>query len=155
MTPSPDLGERLWSALRAFDQAETAEQLSHVAVTCRRTIERVANRLFPPVDAVVSPTGPKLGPTHYRNRLLAFADQARRNDTEIDLVCASTAALNEQISRLLAAVQKGVHAEVYRAETRRCLLRTIMLLDDFVALKRGGFEMRPGLDFGPFLAKLR
>lgn len=144
----PDLGERLWTALRAFDQAETTEQLSHVAVTCRRIVEHVADRLFPPVEA--SAGGPKLGPTQYRNRLLAFADHTRRNDTDVDLVCASTDALNNQITKLLAVAQKGIHAETYRGEMRRCLLRTIMLLDDFVALKRGAFEMRPGLDFGPF-----
>jgi hypothetical protein len=145
----PDLGERLWSALRAFDQAATTEQLSHVAVSCRRIVEHVADRLFPPTETVTG--GPKLGPAHYRNRLLAFADQARRNDTDIDLVCASTEALNEQITKLLAVAQKGIHAETYRTEMRRCLLRTIMLLDDFIALKRGAFAMRPGLDFGPFL----
>ena len=99
--------------------------------------------------------GPKLGPTHYRNRLLAFADQVRQHDTEIDLVCASTDALNEQITKLLAVAQKGIHAETYRAETRRCLLRTILLLDDLVALKQGAFQIRPDLDFGPFLARLR
>ena len=149
----PDLGNRLWSALRTFDQAETTEQLSQVAVTCRRIIEHVADRLFPPVETVTG--GPKLGPTHYRNRLLAFADQVRQHDTEIDLVCASTDALNEQITKLLAVAQKGIHAETYRAETRRCLLRTILLLDDLVALKQGAFQIRPDLDFGPFLARLR
>lgn len=145
----PELGDQLWSALRAFDQAETTEQLSHVAATCRRVFEYVADRLFPPVEAVTE--GPQLGAKHYRNRLLAFADKARRNDTDIDLVCASTNALNEQITRLLAVAQKGIHAETYRAETRRCLLRTILLLDDFAALKQGLFEIRPDLDFGPFL----
>ena len=149
----PDLGNRLWSALRTFDQAETTEQLSQVAATCRRIIKHVADRLFPPVETVTG--GHPLGPTHYRNRLLAFADQARQDDTEIDLVCANTDALNEQIARLLAVIQKGIHAETYRAETRRCLLRTILLLDDLVALKHGAFQIRPDLDFGPFLAGLR
>jgi hypothetical protein len=136
-------------ALRAFEQAETTEQLSHVAVTCRRTVEHVADRLFPPVESISG--GPKLGPAHYRNRLLAFADQARRNDTDVDLVCASTNALNEQITSLLAVAQKGIHAETYRAEMRRCLVRTVLLLDDLVALRQGAFETRPGLDFGPLL----
>ena len=115
----PDLGDRLWSALRTFDRAETTEQLSQVAATCRRLIEHVADRLFPPRETVRG--GPKLGPTHYRNRLLAFADQERRTATAIDLVCVSTDALDQQITRLLDVVQKGIHAEIYRAETRRCL----------------------------------
>ena len=90
----PDLGGRLWSALKTFDQAETTEQLSQVAATCRRIIEHVADRLFPPVDIVTDER--KLGSAHYRNRLLAFADQARQSNTEIDLVCVSTDILNEQ-----------------------------------------------------------
>ena len=148
----PDLGDQLWSALRTFDQAETTEQLSQVAATCRRIIEHVSDRLFPPRETVKG--GPKLGPKHYRNRLLAFADQERRTDTSVDLVCVSTDALKEQITRLLAVAQKGIHAEMYRAETRRCLLRTILLLDDLVALKQGVFPIQPDLDFGP-LRKLK
>ena len=114
-----------WSFKRAefWHRTGTTEQLSQVAVTCRRIIEHVADRLCPPRE---TGTGePKLGPKNYRNRLLAFADQARRNDTAIDLVCVSTDALNEQIAGLLAVTQKGIHAEIYRVETRRCLLRTI------------------------------
>ena len=130
----PELGSQLWSVLRTFDQAETTEQLSQVAVTCRRIIEHVADQLFPPRETVGG--GPKLGPKHYRNRLLAFADRARRSNTTIDLVSVGTATLDEQITKLLAVAQKGVHAEIYRTETRRCLLRTILLLDDLVALKQ-------------------
>lgn len=126
----PDLSDQLWTALRTFDQAETTEQLSQVAVTCRRIIEHVADRLFPPREAGTAE--PKLGPKHYRNRLLAFADRARSTDTAIDLVCVSTNALEEQITKLLAVAQKGIHAEICRAETRRCLLRTILLLDDLL-----------------------
>ena len=147
----PDLGDRLWSALRTFDRAETTEQLSQVAATCRRIIEHVADRLLPPRETVAN--GPKLGPTHYRNRLLAFADQEQRSATAIDLVCVSTDALDQQITRLLDVVQKGIHTEIYRAETRRCLLRTILLLDDLVALKQGTFQIRPDLGLGPFLSK--
>ena len=148
----PDLGDRLWTALRTFDQAETTEQLSQVAVTCRRLIEHVADRLLPPKE--VGTAEPKLGPKHYRNRLLAFADRARSTDTAIDLVCVSTNALDEQITKLLAVAQKGIHAEICRAETRRCLLRTILLLDDLLALKQGVLEIRPKLDFGPLLAQM-
>lgn len=136
----PDLGDRLWSALRTFDQAETTEQLSQVAATCRRIIEHVADRLFPPRE---TPTGGRpLGRKHYRNRLLAFADRERSTDTSLDLVCASTDALNEQITALLAVTQKGVHADVYRTETRRCLLRTILLLDDLAVLKQASAGRR-------------
>jgi hypothetical protein len=59
------------------------------------------------------------------------------SDTNIDLICASTALLGEQLEKLGNLVNKGVHAEVSRQEARRCLLRTIMALDDILSLKRG------------------
>ena len=135
----PDLGDQLWSALRSFEQAETKEQLSQVAATCRRIIEHVADRLFPPKEGVADGR-PKLRQKNYRNRLLAFAEQAARSSTEGAFVCTSLTALEEQITKLIDVTNKGIHAEICRAETRRCLLRTILLLDDLVALK-GSFQI--------------
>ena len=51
--------------------------------------------------------------------------------------------------------QKGIHAEVCRAETWRCLFRTILLLDDLVAFKREAFQIWPNLDFSPVLSRRR
>jgi hypothetical protein len=51
-----------------------------------------------------------------------------------------------QVGESLDLANKGVHAEVYGAEARRCLLRTILLLDDIVPLKSGPFEIQQGID---------
>ncbi|MNJ78595.1 hypothetical protein D3C77_763900 [compost metagenome] len=68
--------------------------------------------------------------------MLAFADIERKSDTNIDVIVASTNLLKEQIEKLNNLVNKGVHAEVYREEARRCLIRTILLLGDLISLKR-------------------
>jgi hypothetical protein len=144
----PDLGDKLWSALTTFNEAETTEQFAQVTASCRRIVEYVSDQLFPPVEGEVD--GRKLGTKHYRNRLLAFSDEARRSDTNIDLILVSTKTLSDQMEKLANLANKGVHAEVYRSETRRCLLRTIMLLDDICSLKAGAFEVKTKLNFDDF-----
>lgn len=136
---APELSNKLWAAIRSFERAEVAENYAQVAVSCRRVIEYVADEIFPPVQ---SQDCSKLGPTHYRNRLLAFADKERISDTNIDLICTATSLLGEQLEKLSNLVNKGVHAEVARHEARRCLLRTIMALDDILSLRRGPLPVK-------------
>jgi hypothetical protein len=142
---APELGDKLWAALKTFQEAETDEEFAQVSVSCRRIIEYVSNELFP---AKKTKKGERdLGQDKYRNRLLAFADKTRKSKTNIDLICVSTEVLAEQITKLDNLACKGVHKEVYRAAARRCLLRTIMLLDDILSLKDGAFEIKARLNF--------
>ena len=64
----------------------------------------------------------------------------------------STATLAEQLEKLDSAVNKGVHADLLDVEGRRCVIRTVMLLDDMISLKSGPFEMLPDLSLESFLA---
>ncbi len=143
--PAPELPGKVYSALKSYVTAETSEDLSHVALSCRRTIEYVSDQLFPPQKA--SKSSSRLDKTAYRNRLLAYADISRRSNISIDLVVASTASLSEQWERLDKAVNKGVHAEVIDSEVRRCIIRTLLLLDDLISLKADPFEQKPKLSF--------
>lgn len=91
--------------------------------------------------------GHSLKADKYKNRLFAYADISRKSNTNIDLIVATTKTLFEQWDKLNSLSNKGVYSEVFRAETRRCLLRTIMLLDDIVSLKEKPFEIKPNLNF--------
>jgi len=136
---APDLGDKLYAALKTFEAAETAEELAQVTASCRRILEYAADCLFPPLTGTDSD---KLGPKHFRNRLLRFATEARRSNSNIDLIASSNSALADQLAKLGDLANKGVHSDVYRAEVRRCLLRTVMLLDDIMSLKTDPFEGR-------------
>jgi hypothetical protein len=149
---APDLGNKLWAALKTFNEAETNEEFAQVAVSCRRIVEYISDELFPPLEEEVE--GRKLGKIQYRNRLLAFVDETRKSNTNIDLIWVSTKTLSEQMEKLSDLASKGVHSEVYRVETRRCLLRTIMLSDDLVSLKVGAFEIKPKLNFDDMLEQV-
>jgi len=142
---APDIGDRLWSIINAYSRAETHEMYSQVCLSCRRLIEYVSNELFPPTEEVHN--AHKLGKNQFKNRLLAYADQNRKSETSIDLICISTEALNEQIEKLQNLVNKGIHDNIYKNETRRCVIRTILLLDDIISLKNDPFEIKPDLNF--------
>lgn len=146
---APDIGNKLWAALKTFNEAETNEEFAQVTASCRRIVEYVSDELFPPIEGDFEER--KLGTKQYRNRLLAFADETRKSDTNIDLIWVSTKTLSEQMERLSNLANKGIHSEIYRVETRRCLLRTIMLLDDIISLKVGAFEIKTKLNFNGLL----
>jgi len=133
---APELGNKLWSALNTYDSAETNEQYAQVVTTCRRIFEYVTDCIFPPQDEP-SDTGNSLKGDKYRNRIFEYAKQKRISSTNVDLIVASTEILFAQWSKLNNLANKGVHAEVYRKETRRCLIRTVMMIDDIISLTDG------------------
>jgi hypothetical protein len=139
---APDLGNKLWSALNTFDSAETNEQYAQVVTSCRRIFEYVIDCIFPPQDEP-SETGNSLKANKYKNRVFEFAKKNRASSTNIDLIVASTEVLFSQWSKLNNLANKGVHAEVFRGETRRCLIRTVLMLDDIISLKQGPFILKP------------
>lgn len=141
---APEVGNKLWAAMKTFEDAETNEQHAQVATSCRRILEYIVDSIFPPSEKEVK--GHKLDKKKFKNRLLAFADQERKSNTNIDLICTSTSALEEQIDKLLNLQNKGVHGEIFRAEARRCLLRTVLLLDDIISLKQEAFEIKDHID---------
>lgn len=142
---APDIGNKLWSALKTFEDSETNEQLAQVTASCRRIFEYVVDCIFPPSNEKMD--GHSLKADKYKNRLFAYADTSRKSSTNIDLIVATTKTLFEQWDKLNSLANKGVHSEVFRTETRRCLLRTIMLLDDIVSLKEKPFDIKPNLNF--------
>jgi hypothetical protein len=139
---APDLGNKLWSALNTYDSAETNEQFGQVAASCRRIFEYVTDCVFPPQNEP-SEIGNPLKADKYKNRIFEYAKQNRLSSTNIDLIVASTEVLFSQWDKLNKLANKGLHSEVFRDETRRCLIRTVLMLDDIISLKQGPFELKP------------
>lgn len=67
----PRLIEPLHGALKSLEMLSTADSLSHVSLSCRRFLERLANALQPPQDTIGKDKR-KLGPSQYRNRLWKY-----------------------------------------------------------------------------------
>ena len=68
------------------------------------------------------------------------------SDTNINMVTIATDNLYLQWNKLHELANKGVHAEVYRSEVRRCFIRTILLLDDIIAMHPQPFDIRTDFD---------
>jgi hypothetical protein len=136
---APDLGDKLWATLDTYQTSETNEQLAQVMASCRRTFEYVVDCIFPPSNEIVN--GHSLKQDKYKNRLYEFASESAKSDTNIDLIVANTDLLFKQWDKLYSLANKGVHGDVYRHETRRCIIRTITLLDDIISLRSEPFRI--------------
>jgi hypothetical protein len=132
------------TGLNTYHSSETTEQLAQVMATCRRTFEYVTDCIFPATSEVID--GHSLKQDKYKNRLYQFASDSAKSNTNIDLIVAATDLLFQQWDKLNKLANKGVHSDVFREETRRCVIRTILLLDDIVSLQFKPFEIKTMLD---------
>jgi hypothetical protein len=140
----PELPNMLWAAIDTYDSAETDEQYAQVSATCRRVLEFVADRLFPPTNEERG--GHKLGSTNYRNRLLAFVEDQTKSSAQIELIASGLNLFAAHVEKLQNLANKGIHSEIQREGARRALLRTVFILDDLVALKPESFPIKPQYD---------
>jgi hypothetical protein len=141
---APNLGDKLWAMLNTYHSSETTEQLAQVMTTCRRTFEYITDNIFPATNEVID--GHSLKQDKYKNRLYQFASDNAKSETNIDMIVAATDLLFQQWDKLNKLANKGVHSEVFREETRRCVIRTILLLDDIASLRNKPFPIKTILD---------
>jgi hypothetical protein len=141
---APDLSDKLWATLDTYQKSETNEQLAQVMASCRRTFEYVVDCIFPPSNEILN--GHSLKQDKYKNRLYEFANSSSKSNTNIDLIAANTDLLFKQWDKLYGLANKGIHGDVYRHETRRCIIRTITLLDDIVSLRLEPFKIKATTD---------
>lgn len=141
---APDLTDKLWAVNHSFFNAQTGEQYAQAMTSCRRVFEYVTDCLFPATNEVIE--GHSLKKDKYKNRLIEFAKGEMRSDTNIDLIVSNTVSLFDEWNKLYELSNRGVHSEPHRQECRRCILRTILLLDDLVAIKQTPFQVNVKMD---------
>ncbi|MFR4273961.1 MAG: hypothetical protein ACLURQ_19240 [Bacteroides thetaiotaomicron] len=141
---APDLTDKLWAINQSFLYAQAGEQYAQAMTSCRRVFEYVTDCLFPATNEVID--GHSLKKDKYKNRLIEFANRELRSETNIDLIVANTVSLFDEWNKLYELSNKGVHTDPHRQECRRCILRTILLLDDLIAIKRTPFQVNVKTD---------
>jgi len=148
---APELTDRLWTINHTFLNAQTGEQYALAMTSCRRLFEYITDCLFPATNEIVE--GHSLKKDKYKNRLLEFAKREFKSETNIDLIIANTYSLFEEWEKLYELSNKGVHSEPHRQECRRCIIRTILLLDDIITIKGTPFTVNVCSDefFNDFL----
>lgn len=116
---APQLGDKLWSAYNTFARAETNEDFAQVCVSCRRIISYVADTLFPPQETQDGEK--KLGAGNYRNRLMRFAEDQVKSETNVNVICQAWNCLrptcrnliNSPIKEFTPRLHKKAHVAVY------------------------------------------
>jgi hypothetical protein len=136
---APDLTDKLWAINQSFFNAQTGEQYAQAMTSCRRVFEYITDCLFPSTNEIVD--GHSLKKDKYKNRLIEFANRELRSETNIDLIIVNTISLFDEWNKLYELSNRGVHSEPHRQECRRCILRTILLLDDLIAIKQTPFQV--------------
>lgn len=137
--PAPELIDKLWAINHTFLNATIGEQYAQAMTSCRRVFEYVTNCLFPATDKIIE--GHSLKKDKYKNRLFQFATEQTRSRTSIEMIVINTESLFEEWDSLYELSNRGVHDEPHRDECRRCIIRTILLLDDLIALKQTPFDV--------------
>jgi hypothetical protein len=127
----PKLVDALHAALESLRFSTTPEELAQAALSCRRFLERFADRVFPPQDA--SWHGRKVGKAEWKNRLWAYVEQS--------LGASSTGTgerlddLGVRIDLLTEAANRGVHhPEISRAAVHRLVVGLLTLVFDLLIL---------------------
>ncbi len=140
----PDVHERLWATLRGFETASVDEQFTSVALGCRRLIEYAADCLFPPKAS--APNERKLDKASFKNRLLKYLEECQVERTDVRMIEANLEHAAACVDRLLELANRGVHSSSTRDQARRCILGTVILLDDLCNVNRKGFAVRISLN---------
>lgn len=139
----PNLTQRLHAAIKAFEGHETAEELAHVSLSCRRFTEKLADCLYPPREEKVN--GRKVGRAEYRNRLWAYVAENVTSDNMRQLLIANVEDLGKRIDRLDNLSNKGLHSDVSPSDVNRLLLSLLVVAHDLICLRPpgGAFAYEP------------
>jgi hypothetical protein len=128
---NPQLQTTLHAAVKAFEYIETPEQVAHVALSCRRFLEALADSLYPPRKETAN--GRNLGSKAYRNRLWAYIEQQLKG-SEHDLVLTQLQDIGNRLERLDSMANKGLHAQSTRSEIRRVIIGVLVLGYDLLSM---------------------
>jgi hypothetical protein len=128
----PRLVRQLHGALKAFDGLDTGDSLAHVALSCRRLLERIADALYPPQSEKVD--GRKVGQAEYRNRLWAYIKQSIESKTQRDIMISTLVDVGNRVDAIDSAANKGLHADLSAGEVQRLLIAMLTLIYDLFTL---------------------
>ncbi len=123
----PQLAEQLMLAFKAVSSAEV-EEWSQALTTCRRLLEGLADRLYPPTTDVVK--GRPLTQTQFVNRLWAFMDRSIASESNRELAKTHVDFLGSWLERTNKVANKGVHANVSQLEAVKATFHTYLVIAD-------------------------
>jgi hypothetical protein len=119
--------------------SENPEDWSNSVHSCRRMLQNLADRLFPPApDKEIDEKGKKktikLGPDNYINRLIAYIETKSSSERFIDIVGSHLRFIGDRLESIFLATQKGSHSLITKEEADRYVVYTYLFLGDILSL---------------------
>lgn len=137
---APDVLDMLNAAVRRAADGDDAEARAHALTSCRRVIAEVANHVFPARDEPyvdAQGTRRQVGPSHYRNRIVAAVETAG-SATHHRALAASVDEFAIRLERLDELTQKGVHARPTMEDLDFGVIQTYLVAGEVLALTQDG-----------------
>jgi hypothetical protein len=139
----PSIIEIFDVALRALEKHDSPEQLSHVALSCRRLMERLADALYPATGEVIN--GRKMSQEKFVRRLWQYAAM-RLSDSNAAVIQANINDVGARIDKLHDAANAGLHGMAEAAATHRLLINLTMLTFDLLVINDIDAGASPGYE---------
>jgi len=123
----------LYAAFKTFYSVQTPEEISQVAISCRRFIEGLANTLYPAKNEQVK--GRDVDAKAYRNRLWAYIEERLDASKQTrDLVKTGLQDLGSRIDKMDKLANKGAHENITLLEVDRLLIALVTVTYDLLSL---------------------
>ncbi|MBW8323420.1 MAG: hypothetical protein K0M50_01515 [Prolixibacteraceae bacterium] len=139
----PELAEMLMLAFKAVS-SNSEEEWSQALITCRRFLEQLADKLFPPIEQPIQ--GRKLNQENYINRIWAFMDKSILSQSNKELAKMHVDLLGNYLQSSYKLTNKGVHAKITRIEAVKTVFHIYMTCVDLLGyLDRQKLNNKPSL----------
>ncbi|QGY47847.1 helix-hairpin-helix domain-containing protein [Maribellus comscasis] len=140
----PELAEMLMLAFKAVS-SDSEEEWSQALTTCRRFLESLADKLFPPTEELIH--GRKLNKENYINRIWAFMDLSIKSQSNKELAKRHVDLLGNYIQSNFKITNKGVHTKINRIEAVKTVFHIYMACVDLLGyLDKGHRNNKPNLN---------
>ncbi|WP_143202445.1 hypothetical protein [Amycolatopsis sp. CB00013] len=130
-------------ALRTLEEHDSAEQLSQVALSCRRLLERLADALYPATDEVID--GRKMTQDRYISRLWQYV-ASRLTKSNADVIQVNLKDVGARIDKLYAVANSGLHGVAIAAAIHRLLINLTTLTFDLLVINDLNAGAAPGYE---------
>jgi hypothetical protein len=137
---APDIINSFNTVYRRLRDAELTdsqakEELSQAVTSCRRILKAVADRVFPPTNAL-SDQGNVLDDQKYRNRIKEFTKIATTSSSMRNSISVSVDGIYDRFTSLDTYTNKGVHADMATEEAETCAINTYIIAGEILRLNR-------------------
>lgn len=137
------LGNLIADELRRLDsirenlESDNPEDWANAGHSCRRLLQAVADKLYPPADQPVKAADGrtvKIGKENYINRLIMFCENKTTSGVSFKVMSSDLKYIGERLDAVFAAAQKGSHAEIDLSEAQRFVIHTYLVIGDVLDL---------------------